>query len=325
MSNENVADGDVRRKGGLGQRIAYACGNLGQAAFYNAMSTYFVTYVTSCLFVSYSKALAAQMIAVITGLIVVIRIAEIFIDPLLGNLVDNTTTKWGRFRPWQFIGGLVSSVLIVLIFSGMFGLVNVNTTLFIVLFIITFIVLDVFYSLRDISYWGMIPALSSDSHERSTYTALGTFTGSIGYNGITVIVITHEMAVVEEICTHVAILDHGVLQESGTVEDIFSNPQTEAGRRLVYPNGVVIDQLPAANVIRIAFNGGSSYEPLIASLAIDCGVKVNILGADTRNIDGKAFGTMLLLLPDDPNEAAKALSYIRSQPNITAEEVEYHA
>ena len=82
MSNENVADGDVRRKGGLGQRIAYACGNLGQAAFYNAMSTYFVTYVTSCLFVSYSKALAAQMIAVITGLIVVIRIAEIFIDPL---------------------------------------------------------------------------------------------------------------------------------------------------------------------------------------------------------------------------------------------------
>lgn len=98
MSNENAAVGDVRRKGGLGQRIAYACGNLGQAAFYNAMSTYFVTYVTSCLFVSYSKALAAQMIAVITGLIVVIRIAEIFIDPLLGNLVDNTTTKWGRFR-----------------------------------------------------------------------------------------------------------------------------------------------------------------------------------------------------------------------------------
>ena len=143
--------------------------------------------------------------------------------------------------------------------------------------------------------------------------------------GITVVVITHEMAVVEEICTHVAILDHGVLQESGTVEDIFSNPQTEAGRRLVYPNGVVIDQLPAANVIRIAFNGGSSYEPLIASLAIDCGVKVNILGADTRNIDGKAFGTMLLGLPTDPEEAAKAMAYLKSQPNVTMEEVrDYH-
>ena len=142
--------------------------------------------------------------------------------------------------------------------------------------------------------------------------------------GITVVVITHEMGVVEEICTHVAVLEHGVLQETGTVEEIFSNPRTEAGRRLVYPDGVVIDQLPAANVIRIAFNGGSSYEPLIASLAIDCGVKVNILGADTRNIDGKAFGTMLLGLPDDPSEAAKALQYIRSQPDVTAEEVEYH-
>ena len=189
MSNENVADGDVRRKGGLGQRIAYAFGNLGQAAFYNAMSTYFIVYVTSCLFSGVDKALAAKLIGVITSLVVIIRIAEIFVDPLLGNLVDNTNTKWGRFRPWQFFGGLVSSVLLAVVFSGMFGLVNVNSTLFIVVFVITFIVLDVFYSLRDISYWGMIPALSSDSHERSTYTALGSFTGSIGDNGITVIVI----------------------------------------------------------------------------------------------------------------------------------------
>ena len=143
--------------------------------------------------------------------------------------------------------------------------------------------------------------------------------------GLTVIVITHEMAVVEEICSHVAVLEHGVLQETGTVEEIFSNPRTEAGRRLVYPDGVVIDQLPAANVIRIAFNGGSSYEPLIASLAIDCGVKANILGADTRNVNGQAFGTMLLGLPDDPEQIAKAMHYIKSQPNITVEEVrDYH-
>ena len=141
--------------------------------------------------------------------------------------------------------------------------------------------------------------------------------------GITVVVITHEMAVVEEICTHVAILDHGRVMETGSVEQVFSSPQTEAGRRLVYPDGVRIEQLPAANVIRIAFNGGSSYEPLIASLAIDCGVKVSILGADTRSVGGRATGTMLLSLPDDPNEAAKALSYIRAQPYITVEEVEY--
>ena len=143
--------------------------------------------------------------------------------------------------------------------------------------------------------------------------------------GITVVIITHEMGVIEEICSHVAILDHGVLQETGTVEEVFSNPKTEAGRRLVYPDGVVLDQLPAANVIRIAFNGSSSYEPLIASLAMDCQVKVNILGADTRNVDGKAFGTMLLGLPENAEERERAIQYIKNQPNVTMEEVhDYH-
>ena len=142
--------------------------------------------------------------------------------------------------------------------------------------------------------------------------------------GVTVVVITHQMSVIEEICSRVAILDGGVIAEQGRVEDIFSNPRTEIGRQLVYPGGVRIDKLPPSRVIRIAFNGGSSYEPLIASLAIDCGVKVNILGADTRNIEGKAFGTMLLGLPENADEAARALNYIRSQPNITVEEVESH-
>ena len=192
MGEPNTAPTAAQQSGTkstLTSRIAYAFGNVGQSAFYNALSTYFIVYVTSSLFSGVDKALATKLIGIITGLVVVIRIAEIFIDPLLGNIVDNTNTKWGRFKPWQLIGGTVSAVLLVLVYTGLFGLVNVNTTLFIVLFVITFVVLDVFYSLRDISYWGMIPALSSDSHERSTYTALGSFTGSIGYNGITVVVI----------------------------------------------------------------------------------------------------------------------------------------
>lgn len=143
--------------------------------------------------------------------------------------------------------------------------------------------------------------------------------------GITVIIITHEMAVVEEICTHVAILERGRMVETGTVEEVFSNPKTDAGRRLVYPEGAQIGQFPVAGVVRVAFNGGSSYEPLIASLAIDCGVKVNILGADTRNVGGKAFGSMLLGLPSDRGEAAKAMSYLKAQKDVTVEEVhDYH-
>ena len=144
--------------------------------------------------------------------------------------------------------------------------------------------------------------------------------------GVTVVVITHQMSVIEEICSQVAILDGGVVAEKGRVEDIFSHPTTDAARRLVYPGGVSVEQYPAGtHAVRVAFNGGTAYQPLIASLAIDCGVKVNILGADTRDIDGRAFGTMLLGLPEDPAEAARALSYIRFQPDVTVEEVEYHA
>ena len=98
----------------------------------------------------------------------------------------------------------------------------------------------------------------------------------------------------------------------------------------MYPDGVPYDLLvrqegtDGTRVVRVAFNGGTSYQPLIATVAIECGVKANILGADTRNIDGRAFGTMLLGLPED--WAEKALAFIRSQKDITVEEVpDYHA
>ena len=144
--------------------------------------------------------------------------------------------------------------------------------------------------------------------------------------GITVIIITHDMSVIEEICGRVAILNHGKVAEIGTVESVFSSPKSEAGRRLVYPDGLPFEMLPKSKVVRVAFNGGTAYQPLIATLAMECGVVVNILGADTRNIDGKAFGSMLLGLPENDLEAAKALAYIASQKDITVEEVpNYHA
>ena len=144
--------------------------------------------------------------------------------------------------------------------------------------------------------------------------------------GVTVVIITHQMSVIEEICSRVAILDGGVVAEQGDVQEIFSNPRTGAARQLVYPGGIRAEQVPpSSRAIRISFNGGTVYQPLIASLAIDCGVKANILGADTRNINGHAFGTMLLSLPQEPAEAARAIGYLRSQPNLTIEEVEYHA
>ena len=139
--------------------------------------------------------------------------------------------------------------------------------------------------------------------------------------GITVIIITHQMSVIEQVCHRVAILDHGEVAEVGNVEDVFRNPKSRAGRRLVSPNMVlpVTGDMPIA---RIAFNGNTSSDPIIASVAMDLGVKVSIMGADTRNVDGRAFGTMLISLPDDINERRKILDYLNGFEGVVAEEVQ---
>lgn len=172
-----------------GSKFAFAIGNLGHAAFYGVLSNYFIIFVTSAMFVGLNKQVTDKLIGLITGLIVVIRIIEIMIDPLLGNIVDNTRSRWGKFKPWILIGTLVSSVLMMVLFTGIFNLVRVSWLLYAIAFVIIFILLDVFYSFADVSYWGMVPALSEDSVERGVYSSLGAFTGSIGWNGLTVIVV----------------------------------------------------------------------------------------------------------------------------------------
>lgn len=171
------------------ERIAFALGNLGHSAFYGALSTYFIVFVTSGMFDGVEKSIANKLIGLITGLVVIIRLAEVLVDPVIGNVVDNTQTKWGKFKPWQVIGSVVSSILLVVIFTGIFGLAKTNWILFAILFVIIFITLDVFYSFCDVAYWGMVPAISEDSKERGVLTSFGSFTGSIGWNGLTIIVV----------------------------------------------------------------------------------------------------------------------------------------
>jgi D-methionine transport system ATP-binding protein len=139
--------------------------------------------------------------------------------------------------------------------------------------------------------------------------------------GVTVVVITHEMRVVEQICNRVAILDHGVIQETGFVSEVFSNPRTEAGRRLVMPEGEKIHVMPQNRLVRLVFNGAAAGEPIISTLAIEQGIRLNILSADTRTIGEKVFGNMVLGLPEDETEAARALIYLRDVNGVTAEEV----
>ena len=139
--------------------------------------------------------------------------------------------------------------------------------------------------------------------------------------GITVIIITHQMSVIEQICHQVAILDAGRVAEIGAVEEVFRNPKSKAGRRLVSPNSAPPETAWDCPVARVAFNGSMSEEPVIATLAIQKQIAVSILGADTRIVDGKSFGTMLIILPEDITQRRVVLDYLNSRDGVTAEEV----
>ncbi len=130
--------------------------------------------------------------------------------------------------------------------------------------------------------------------------------------GITVIVITHQMNVIEEICDRVAVIDGGRIVEEGAVADVFSAPKSEAARRIVFPEDELA-ALPYAEerIVRLVFNGSeAAATPLIAGLAVDEGISANILYASTRNIGGKVYGKMLVGLPGDDDAVKRAIDYL---------------
>ncbi len=146
---------------------------------------------------------------------------------------------------------------------------------------------------------------------------------------ITVIVITHQMSVVQEICNRVAILENGEVVEEGTVSEVFSNPRARATRNLIYPESAEGVSLVSegGQKIRVIFNGAeASREPLIAKMAVECGIMASILGASTRSVGSKAYGYMLLDIPGSPEDMARAISYLSQMPDILVQvEAEYGA
>ena len=142
--------------------------------------------------------------------------------------------------------------------------------------------------------------------------------------GITVVVITHQMSVVEEICTRVAILDGGVVVEEGLVGTVFASPKSAAARRLVFPNGadVLVSSSESEKRLRVVFNGAKTTgTPLIARMAVDKGILANILSAGTRCVDDKVYGSMLLGIPAKDDMPAQAKAYLESVGDVYVEEV----
>lgn len=137
--------------------------------------------------------------------------------------------------------------------------------------------------------------------------------------GVTIVVITHEMKVVEKICNKVAVLNHGEMQESGLVSEVFLSPKSETAKELILPQSRAVSSITGGRKIRIVFDGRSTFEPIISNLALECHTAVNILGADTKDINGTAYGQMLIGLPSDEKDAQRAIEYLKSH-NITFEE-----
>ncbi len=127
--------------------------------------------------------------------------------------------------------------------------------------------------------------------------------------GITAVVITHEMDVIEKICHKVAIISKGVIAETGRVNQVFFHPQSDIARRLVVPEALHPDKMTEDRLYRLIFDGQSSYEPVLANLVLACGQPVNVMYASTRDIGGLAFGQMVLKLPEDPEARQKILDY----------------
>ena len=142
--------------------------------------------------------------------------------------------------------------------------------------------------------------------------------------GITVIIITHQMSVVEEVCNHVAILDNGEVVEEGAVGTVFASPKSAAARRLVFPGGAD-DQVSNPHKekrLRVVFSGAQAASmPLISSMAIEMNILVNIVSAATRCIDDRTYGSMLLGVPGGEEQAKMVAGYLGCVENVTVEEV----
>ena len=146
--------------------------------------------------------------------------------------------------------------------------------------------------------------------------------------GITVIVITHQMSVVEEICSRVAILENGEVVEEGDVTDVFSHPNSQAAKHMVFPESEDEISLLGSGerIIRVVFNGApAAGTPVITQMAIDEQIAANILYASTRCAGERVYGKMLLGLPDDDAIVKKAIAYLTKGDDIASEEVKNDA
>ena len=149
--------------------IMFPIGTVGRDMMYNLVTSYLLTFVL------FTHKLTAAQLTAITAIMVAARVFDALNDPIMGNIIERTRTRWGKFKPWLVIGILTTAVVIYLAFN-----VQLQGWAFVWFFGIMYFLYSITYTMHDISYWGMVPALSSDADTRNKYTSRATLFAGIG-------------------------------------------------------------------------------------------------------------------------------------------------
>ena len=149
--------------------IMFPLGTVGRDMMYNLVTSYLLTFVL------FTHKLTAAQLSAITAIMVAARVFDALNDPVMGNIIERTRGRWGKFKPWLVIGILTTSVVIYLAFN-----VQLQGWPFVWFFAFIYFAYSITYTMHDISYWGMVPALSSDANTRNQYTSRATLFAGIG-------------------------------------------------------------------------------------------------------------------------------------------------
>ena len=157
-------------------KFCFGLGTIGRDMFYSMESMYLLFFLTEV------KNLDDAMLALVGGVLTVLRILDAFNDPITGVIIDNTHTRWGKFKPWMVVGAIVSSVCMLLMFADL----PLSGGAYVAVFAVSYILWDIFYRVNDIAYWTQLPALSTDQRQRESMGSFARICANVGMYAVVV-------------------------------------------------------------------------------------------------------------------------------------------
>lgn len=157
-------------------KFCFGLGTVGRDMFYSMESMYLLFFLTEV------KNLDDAMLALVGGVLTVLRILDAFNDPITGVIIDNTHTRWGKFKPWMVVGAIVSSVCMLLMFADL----PLSGGAYVAVFAVSYILWDIFYGVNDIAYWTQLPALSTDQRQRESMGSFARICANVGMYAVVV-------------------------------------------------------------------------------------------------------------------------------------------